>query len=142
MAVLRKISGTTYAAVISIGTLVYLLYVLNPTVHVTEKNMLEVDKKPEKSSSNFESDNGKFVDVMFTFTNVRKNEFFIQKFDRCISTLLNYSSVPLKIHLITDEESKQVAIAVIERAIVKGKESLNFQPKVSRLKKGIQAKSG
>ena len=74
------------------------------------------DNNETESSSEAEVDLGdKYINVGITFTKVSDNESLKKKFKLCISSVLKYATVNLKLFIIGDKQSQYIAKNIISK---------------------------
>lgn len=119
----RRTTLSTYAIVCTLLFILIYYSFSNDLRHAKESrttgkyNMILKDLHHELTSA---EENGT-ADVMFTFTKAKENAQFVMKFKTCLSSLLEYSTIHLNFHLITDEASQLVASRIIDSVLTKSK---------------------
>ena len=65
------------------------------------------------------------IDVMITFTKAEHNSALQTKFRTCISSLFHFATVPVNLHILGDERSRQTASEILDQSVDKSKYSVS-----------------
>ena len=88
----------------------------HPAAKMVRMQAKSLEKEAEKLHEKNAVSKAEEIDIIITFTNAANNWNLREKFEGTVSTMLNFSSINLAVHIIGDAASQKIAAELMQKA--------------------------